>query len=229
MRPSIPVWDVPTRIFHWLLALCFLGAYLLAERDEWRLVHATLGFTAGALVVFRIAWGWIGTRHARFSSFAFRPREVIGYLHSLMRGQVQHYTGHNPAGSWAIYAMLALVLGTAASGYAYINDIGGHFVEEVHELLGNATLAIVIIHVMGVIVSSYRHRENLIGSMITGYKSGSADEAIHKPHRTLGFALIAAVLAFWANVFGVRDALIGDAVLAHERGGETSDEVLENH
>lgn len=223
-RQSILVWDVPTRVFHWLLALCFIGAYLIAEEDDWRQVHATLGFSVGLLIAFRLAWGFVGTRHARFSNFSFGIKSVIAYLRGLLRKDPQHYTGHNPAGSWVIYALLALGLGTALSGYTHLNGIGGDFVEELHEVLGNTTLAVVVIHVLGAIVSSRLHRENLARSMLTGHKLGAPGEAIDTPRALVGLVLAAAVVAFWANAFGVRDAAIGSAQEFAERAAEKSHE-----
>ncbi|MEQ1439699.1 cytochrome b/b6 domain-containing protein [Fontimonas sp. SYSU GA230001] len=222
-RQSVLVWDLPTRVFHWLLALCFIGAYALAEQDDWRLVHATLGFTFGALILFRAVWGLVGSRHARFSSFHYGPSAVWSYLRGLARGEPQHYTGHNPAGSWAIYALLALGLGTALSGYAHLHELGGEFVGELHEVLGNATLALAVIHVLGVIVSSALHRENLARGMITGHKLGEPGEAIERPHPLLGAALLAAVLAFWVNALGIRDAVLGSAQQFAERAAEKSE------
>jgi len=132
-----------------------------------------LGYTVLALVGFRLLWGLVGTRYARFRSFAFGPRRVLTYVNSLFTGAPQHYVGHNPVGSWGIYALLALSLLAGASGYATYNEIGGHAAEEVHEALANALLFVVFVHVCGVLVSSLVHRENLVRAMLTGYKSPS--------------------------------------------------------
>lgn len=209
----ILVWDIPTRLFHWLLALSFAGAYLTAESESWRLVHVTLGYTFGGLILFRLLWGLIGTRHARFADFAFGPRRVLAYLRSLLSGSPDHHVGHNPAGSWAIYAILLSGLGVALSGYALYMDIGGETFEEVHEVLANLALGIVVVHIAGVLVSSVLHRENLPRSMVTGYKdgrgNGEAAQGIGRAHAGVGVALAGLVLAFWMNAFGVRDTLVG--------------------
>src|SRR5512139_2829983 len=105
---GILVWDLPTRVFHWLLALSFAGAYVTAESERWRLVHVTLGYTLGGLLVFRLLWGLMGTRHARFASFVRGPAAVLRYLRSLVSGHPEYYTGHNPAGALAIVALLVL-------------------------------------------------------------------------------------------------------------------------
>jgi cytochrome b len=197
MMKKILVWDVPTRVFHWLLALSFAGAFLTAESERYRDVHVMLGYTMLGLVAFRLVWGLIGTRYARFGSFAFGPKSILTYLKSLFTRSPQHYPGHNPAGSWAIYALLGLTLLAGASGYAAYNDFGGHWMEEAHEAMANALLAVVVVHVAGVIVSSVLHRENLVRAMLTGKKAGRPDEGIRVRHRVTGAALAAAVAALW--------------------------------
>ena len=108
--PSTLVWDVPVRVFHWLLVLCFAGAWLTAESEHWRLVHVTLGYTMAGLVAFRVLWGLVGTRYARFASFVRGPSAVLGYLKSLIGRHPEHHTGHNPAGALAIVAGLFAVV-----------------------------------------------------------------------------------------------------------------------
>ena len=176
-KPKILVWDIAVRAFHWLLALSFLGAFLTAESERMRDVHVALGYAMLGLVAFRLVWGLVGTRYARFASFAFGPRRLAAYLKSLLALRPQHYLGHNPAGSWAIYALLALSVLAGATGYATYNDIGGHWLEELHEGVANTLLAVVIVHIAGVLVSSLIHRENLVRSMLTGYKTGDPGDA----------------------------------------------------
>jgi len=172
-RPKVLVWDFAVRAFHWLLALSFLGAFLSAESERLRDVHVALGYAMLGLVAFRLVWGLVGTRYARFRSFAFGPKRVAAYLKSLLALRPQHYLGHNPAGSWAIYALLAFSALAGASGYATYNDIGGHWLEDLHEGVANTLLALVLVHLAGVFVSSLIHRENLVRSMLTGYKTGN--------------------------------------------------------
>ena len=166
----ILVWDIAVRGFHWLLALSFLGALLTSESERYRDVHVMLGYTMLGLIAFRLVWALVGTRYARIASFAFGPRQVAGYLKSLLSGRPQHYVGHNPAGSWAIYALVGLTLLAGATGYAAFNDFGGHWMEELHEGAANLLIGAVVVHLAGVAVSSLLHRENLVRSMITGYK-----------------------------------------------------------
>lgn len=180
-KTKVLVWDVPTRLFHWLLALSFAGAFITAESERYRDVHVMLGYTVLGLVAFRLVWGLVGTRYARFWSFAYGPKSVLTYIKSLFTRSPQHYLGHNPAGSWAIYALLAFSLLAGAAGYATYSDIGGHWMEEAHEALANTLLAVVFVHIAGVLVSSLFHRENLVRSMLTGYKSAKAPSVDRRP------------------------------------------------
>ena len=192
------VWDLPTRVFHWLLAATFAGAYLTSDGERLRDVHMLLGYTAAGLVAFRVLWGVVGTRYARFTSFPLSPRAVIDYLRSLLVLSPRHYLGHNPAGSWAILGMLALIAGTALTGWANAIEIGPEWIEDVHEAFANATLALVVVHVGAVIVSSLLHRENLPRSMVTGYKPGSGPAAAGT-RWFVAVALVAVIGAFWAG------------------------------
>src|SRR4030065_1551235 len=142
MIQRILVWDIPTRVFHWLLALSFAGAYLTAESERYRDIHVVLGYTLLGLIGFRLLWGFFGTRYAQFRSFLFSPGEVVAYGRSLLRGKPAHYVGHNPAGSMAIWLLLGLGILTGATGVMLFQDIGGEGVEELHEFADNATLAI---------------------------------------------------------------------------------------
>jgi len=194
---AIVVWDAPTRVFHWLMALCFAVAYATAESETWRLVHVTLGYTMAGLVAFRVVWGLIGTTHARFASFVRGPKAVARYLHSLWRRQPEHHTGHNPAGALAIVALLVLTLAVALTGWSIYNDVGGEWLADLHENVANGMLALVGVHVAAVLLSSWLHRENLARAMLTGRKSGAPDEGIGRTWPSLAILVLAAALAFW--------------------------------
>lgn len=196
-RSRILVWDLPTRLFHWLLAASFAGAWITAESEKTRDLHVLLGYTFAGLILFRLVWGVVGTRYARFASFAAGPGRVLAYLRSLFGAAPQRHVGHNPAGGWAIFALLGLGVATAATGYAAFNEIGPRWMEDAHEAAAAAMLALVGLHVFAVLASSLLHRENLVAAMLSGRKSGSPDEAIRRPRLLAGTALAAAVLAFW--------------------------------
>jgi len=206
------VWDLPTRVFHWALAGSFLGAYLLAEQDGLRSLHVMFGYTVAGLIAFRLLWGLIGSTHSRFRDFAYSPMEAIRYLRDLATGRARDYDGHNPAGSWAIYGLLAVAAATATTGWLHYNEIGGEALEELHEVLANAWLVLVAVHVAGVIVGSLAHRRNLVATMITGRRAAASEvpsgeagvpgvrereRTDARPRWALGSALAATVLGFW--------------------------------
>lgn len=206
-RREVLVWDAPVRVFHWLMVISFAGAWLTAESERWRLVHVTLGYTMAGLVAFRLIWGWVGTRHARFADFVRGPAAVKRYLASLVRGQAEHHAGHNPAGGWAILALLVLAMLTTALGWATYADYGGEWIEEAHEAVATLMLGIVAIHVCAVLLGSWLHRENLVRSMITGRKPAEPTDASHPARRSIAVLLLIAVVGFW--ILQWRDAPTG--------------------
>jgi cytochrome b len=198
---KILVWDIPTRVFHWTLVLCFAAAWLTAESERWRLVHVTAGYTMVGLVGFRLVWGFIGTRYARFRSFVTGPVDVIAYVKSTLTKNPKHYVGHNPLGSIAVLLLLFLIMGLGLTGYVLYNDLTWFKAEDVHELLANTMLLLVIIHVCGVILSSWLHRENLVRAMVTGCKLSDKREGIQSHWMVLGIFIISSCLLFWIYQF----------------------------
>lgn len=201
MRDKILVWDIPTRLFHWLLAMSFIGAYITAESEYWRDLHVALGYSMLGLIGFRLVWGLVGTRYARFASFIFGPAKVMAYLKSLLSRSPEHYVGHNPAGSWAIYGLLLLGLLSGATGYATYEEIGGEWLEELHEFFSETMLVLVLVHIAGVAASSLLHRENLVRGMIDGYKHGEPGQGIRYKHWLIGGALLAVVFGLWLKLY----------------------------
>jgi cytochrome b len=193
----VRIWDAPVRVFHWLLAFSFAGAYLSAESEVWRLLHVTLGYTLGGLLLFRLVWGLVGTRYARFASFVRGPAAVLRYLQSLRTGQPEHHLGHNPAGAVAIVLLLLLGLALSATGYASYNDLGPGWLAELHDWLANAMLLVVIGHLLGVVVASLQHRENLVRAMLTGFKRGQPTQGISRNWGALALVILLLVLGFW--------------------------------
>lgn len=194
---NIKVWDTPVRVFHWLMVICFTGAYLTADEESWRLLHVTLGYTLGGLVAFRLVWGLAGTRYARFSNFVRGPAAVLRYGRSLLAGQPEHTTGHNPAGAVAIVLMLACSGAIVGSGWALYNDLGGDWLEEVHEAGSNLMLGVVGVHIAGVLLASWLHKENLVRAMVTGVKQGPSSEGIGRSWHALAAVMVLAVVGFW--------------------------------
>lgn len=168
---TVKVWDILVRVFHWSFAACFAGAWLTAESERFRDMHVIFGYTCLGLVAFRLLWGFVGPQHARFANFVRGPAAIGRYLRSLLDGRPEHHTGHNPAGAVAIVLLLALAALAGASGWAVYNDLGGEWLEESHEFLASAMLAVVAVHLAGVAVASWLHRENLARAMLTGRKN----------------------------------------------------------
>jgi cytochrome b len=197
--PTTPirVWDAPVRVFHWLLAACFTGAYLTAESENWRLLHATLGYTLGALIAFRLVWGLVGTRYARFGSFVLPPSELAHYVKNMLAGRPAHFIGHNPLGGVAIVLMLLAGAAITATGYAVYNDIGGEWLGEAHEAAANGMLVLVGVHLCGVALASWMHRENLPRAMVTGLKQGQPSDGITRLWWPVAIAMVIAVGYFW--------------------------------
>lgn len=160
----ILVWDPFVRVFHWSLVTAFVVAW--ASGDEWASLHERAGYFIGTLVVLRVVWGLIGTRHARFTDFVVAPRRVGEYLNALRTGG-ERYLGHNPAGAWMIVSLLVMLTLTIGSGLLMAD---GEQWEELHEALAWATLLLVLLHVAGVVVSGLLHHENLVRAMVTGRK-----------------------------------------------------------
>ncbi|MBK7617556.1 MAG: cytochrome b/b6 domain-containing protein [Burkholderiales bacterium] len=191
------VWDLPVRVFHWLMVASFVLAWLTAESERWRLVHVTLGYTMAGLVAFRIVWGLVGSKPARFASFVRGPAAVKAYLLSLRARQPEHHTGHNPAGALAIVGLLGLTALTTAFGWAAYNELGGEWLAEGHEVLANTMILLVGVHLLGVVSGSLAHGENLARAMVTGRKAGQPQEAAERSAWPLGVLLLVAVLGFW--------------------------------
>ncbi len=180
---SIKVWDPAVRVGHWILVLTFFVAYFTEGR--FLLPHVWAGYILGTVVCFRLIWGFIGPRYARFTDFVCSPAAVLGYLADLARGRSQRYLGHNPAVGAMILVLLILLAGTAFSGMVLlgIEESAGPLAtwvvesganerlwEEIHEVLANMSLLIVGLHIAGVLLSSRAHQENLVNAMVTGRK-----------------------------------------------------------
>jgi cytochrome b len=167
---TVKVWDPFVRIFHWSLVGLFTVAYLTGDEIEW--LHLWVGYIIAGLISLRIVWGFIGTRYARFSNFVKGPRAVAGFLKQSARLEAPRVVGHNPAGGWMIIALLAVLAGLSITGIMMTTDAywGSEAVEEVHETFANLMLVLIALHVLGVIVASFEHGENLVKAMVTGRK-----------------------------------------------------------
>ena len=194
MMKNILVWDIPTRLFHWLFALSFTVAFITAEADGWAVVHVFTGLLMLMLIAYRVIWGIIGSRYARFSSFLFSPATAVKYLFDSMRGKAERHVGHNPAGSWAIYLLLLLGTGISVTGLALLSS--GEQFEDIHEALSYGALAVVAVHIAGVIAASFLHRENLPRAMVTGCKTGEDTQSIPSARPIAALAMLVLLVTF---------------------------------
>ncbi len=172
------VWDPVVRLFHWSLVTGFVVAYYTRHRSE--AIHDWAGYAALGLVVLRILWGVIGTRHARFTDFVKRPSTIFAYLRDIARGGEARHLGHNPAGGAMIVALMLAVLATGLTGWLQYTDAfyGDDRMVLLHSLAAHGMLLLVLVHLGGVAVASLRHRENLVFAMITGRKRAPAPEDV---------------------------------------------------
>lgn len=185
---STKVWDLLVRVGHWTLVAAFATAYI--TEGEVMPVHAIAGYTIACVVLIRIAWGFVGTKHARFQDFVRGPRMTTNYLGRVLSGQAERHLGHNPAGGVMILLLLIALVGTVSCGMVLygIEEGAGPLAgwvagagldedvwEEAHEVLANGVLLLIVLHVLGVIHASRSQGENLVKAMFTGRKRVSND------------------------------------------------------
>jgi cytochrome b len=186
-KSTIKVWDPLVRVFHWTLVATFLIAYITEE--DFLGPHVWAGYLLLAAIAVRLVWGFVGTRHARFSDFVTSPLTALRYIKDTLRLKAKRYIGHNPAGGWMIVVMLVSLVATGVTGllvygagehagpaaglFAASGDSWEKPLEEVHEFFANFTLFLVVIHLAGVLLESIIHKENLVAAMISGEKVSS--------------------------------------------------------
>jgi cytochrome b len=198
----IRVYDLPTRLFHWLFAGLFGSAFLLAhvvdDESIWFSLHMLAGLCMGFLVVSRLLWSLVGTRHARLSDLTLAPSELLAYLKGVLSGRGRQWVGHNPASSWAAVAMVGLTLGLGLTGYLMASGGDNDLLEDAHELMANAFLGIVLLHIAGIAVHVLRHHDKLPLAMLSGRKPRhSVDQQPVRPRpvAALGFAVFTGLFA----------------------------------
>jgi len=195
----IRVWDLPLRLFHWMLVIAIAVAFLSSEEDSalnaW---HVLSGWVAAILIVFRLVWGFIGGEHSRFSDF-FRPSRIAHHISGLLHGEREPSLGHNPLGAVAVVILLVLTAVTVWTG-----AFGGEAAEELHEVTAWVLLAMVAVHVIAVIVMSVLERENLVRAMVTGDKPASRHPGARDARSPGVMALLMAVVAIIATGYLIR-------------------------
>jgi cytochrome b len=166
----VRVWDAPVRVLHWSLVLTVATAWLTRHSPgRW---HEWIGYATLAIVAARFIWGFAGAGYARFSDF-MRPASVtIAYTRDMLAGREARFIGHNPLGGWMVVVLLVMVVLVGFTGWLYTTDRywGVAGVEELHETLSDVLFGFVFLHIVGVLFTSIKHRENLVGAMLHGRK-----------------------------------------------------------
>lgn len=232
--------DAPTRVFHWLFALSFLGAYLTADGERLRLLHVTLGYTMAGLLVFRVLYGLLGPRQAGLALLWRKLSGLWPWAQSLKAAvnttakvdappAVNWRQGQNLFMALAIVALLVLVLPLTLSGYATYNEwgdfLGGDWIEEVHEFFGNTVLAVVLAHIAAIVALSVLRRKNLATQMVTGRADGAGPDLAKRNHGWLAALLLCAVLAYWTWEWQQSpQGLISGSALSAVLSGQGDDE-----
>lgn len=190
--PERLVWDLPTRLFHWTLAVLFGGAFTVAlsssEHSRAFMIHMLLGLVLAFAVLLRLLWGLVGSRPSRFASFLYSPAALGCYLREVFRGTDRPVAGHNPGSSYAALAMLLLPLGLVATGLLKVS--GQEWAEEVHAALAYGMVATVAIHVLGVLWHARRHRDGLPLAMVHGRRSVPEAESLASPRPWAALAFV---------------------------------------
>lgn len=172
------VYDLPTRVFHWFFATLFLTAFFIAKTvdDESATFsyHMLAGMTLSFLVILRIVWGFLGTKHAKFSSFALKPADLFGYFTGILAGSKRRWAGHNPASSWAALVMMGLTLALGTTGYLMATGPENHDIKEIHEIFATLFIIVAVTHVLGIILHTIRHKELIGLSMLDGKKDDAS-------------------------------------------------------
>lgn len=186
---KIYVWSLFTRLFHLLLVIGVAVAFLLAEFESLLTLHVAVGYTIGLLFLYRVLWGFMDVKYSQFKDFNFSLVALTEYMFSIF-GKKKEYIGHNPASSWAIVAMIALGLGSVFTGAVVYGTQEGmgffsflnfslfkkmDFFKDVHEFFSNAFMAVIFLHIAGVVVDKVLHKSSAARSMLDGYKSGDAE------------------------------------------------------
>lgn len=221
-QAKVRVWDLPTRLFHWLLAACAIASVVSAKIGgnamEW---HFRFGYAVFALLAFRLAWGLVGGRWSRFASFIYAPGSVLRYLRGRNRPEDLHEVGHSPLGALSVFLMLAVLAAQVGTGLLADDEIANagplvRFVSGATSSLMTAwhkgagqrlIIALVVLHVLAIVYYRVRHRRNLVAPMIHGDKllpasvPASTDTAAT---RALAAVLLAASVAavIWVVALG---------------------------
>ena len=199
------VYDLPTRLFHWTFSSLFIVAFFIAKTmdDDQPTFsyHMLAGLMLGGLVVLRLIWGFVGTKYARFSSFALHPYDLIAYGKGILTGEKKQWDGHNPASSWTTLIMLGCAISLAVTGVLMTSGYKETY-EEIHELFANAFLITVLLHIAGVALHALRHQDGIALTMVHGKKLDLKNQIEPVGHKALsGVLLILLIIGFGSYLF----------------------------
>lgn len=208
---QVLVYDSPTRVFHWLFAGFFITAFAIAnlvDDDSARFsLHMLAGLGMVFVVVLRLIWSVVGTRHARLTDLALNPAQLVAYFKGMFSAGSPRWIGHNPASSWAAVAMVGLALGLGTTGYLMATGGENDAIKDVHELMANAFLVVVLMHIGGVALHVLRHRDHLQTSMVTGRKPAiENDQAPVRSIPVVGWAFVVLTGLFMGYLLQQYDA-----------------------
>ena len=195
------VWDSPIFITHWLLAFCFVGAILTQESEKFRLVHVTLGYTMLGIVGFRLIWGFIGSKYARFTTIKPRFLRVRENIQAILSGNKEFSIGLNAIAFVAAYLLMGLVLLVSASGYLVFNEIGPELISEIHELVGNLLITLVVVHVGSIVLNAIYQRLQKSNAEVATKIGVLAQRA--RPYKWVSIIILLIVIYFWGIQFKI--------------------------
>lgn len=205
MRNNL-IYDLPTRLFHWIFAGLFLTAFIIAQTVEDDSAIFTLHMLAGLMLTFvvllRIVWGFVGSKHAKFIDFSLHPKSVFAYFRGILSGSKERWAGHNPASSWAALLMMLFALGLGLTGFLMTSGPNKENFEDIHELLSNGFIIVAVLHVAGVLLHTLRHKEMIGLSMIDGKKNDvPTSEEITSSRPAAGVLFLGLVIALSVYIY----------------------------
>lgn len=204
---NVLIYDLPTRIFHWLFAGLFVSSFIIVQvyDDESRFYpyHMILGLILSATVILRVSWGILGSHYSRFTSFELNPLKLLDYLKNVFSTKSQKYLGHNPASSYAALLMMTCALLLAFTGFQMSIKNNKDFYEEIHEVCSNVFVVTAVLHILGIIIHTLKHRDRIALSMISGKKevSDSSSLGISRQYVIISIVFVILISGFSLILF----------------------------
>lgn len=231
------IWSLPTRIFHWLLVIGMVAAYIVSEEEELLNIHSSLGYMVGILIIFRILWGIAGPKYSRFSDFSIGISSIKNFITN-MKDSKQDSPGHNPGASVVMLGIIFTSLAIVVSGTLLLASEGQGFfsflqvgmssdsLKEIHEIAVNMVIVLVIVHLAGNAVDFiFNRKTGTLGSMFTGYKNIDAEEVkLNSFQKIIATVGIVAALAILPYSLDTQKLTSGEREKSEQTGNEEEDE-----